>query len=160
MAASFCTTFLESPSGRAMWKHSVKGCGNISLNYKASVAAWAFVSISDANSKCENREAGHFWRSPIDCPGASFGEGGMGWLQVCFLGASPSPAFLPFSRLNTTVAPLFFADQFLQISTLLPSHFLYGLGEHRSGFLKDLQWNTLTFWARDVPPTVPFLLSL
>uniref|UniRef100_A0A8C2WRX5 Alpha glucosidase 2 n=1 Tax=Cyclopterus lumpus TaxID=8103 RepID=A0A8C2WRX5_CYCLU len=55
--------------------------------------------------------------------------------------------------LNTTVAPLFYADQFLQMSTSLQSRFIYGLGEHRSAFLHDLQWNTLTMWARDVPPT-------
>nr|XP_060642833.1 lysosomal alpha-glucosidase-like [Anolis sagrei ordinatus] len=60
--------------------------------------------------------------------------------------------------LNTTVAPLFFADQFLQISTLLPSLYLYGLGEHRSNFVHSLEWNTLTFWARDVPPTESFNL--
>ncbi|CAN9510595.1 unnamed protein product [Ophioblennius macclurei] len=54
--------------------------------------------------------------------------------------------------LNTTVAPLFYADQFLQISTTLPSQFIYGLGEHRSTFLHDVHWNTLTMWARDVPP--------
>lgn len=54
--------------------------------------------------------------------------------------------------LNTTVAPLFYADQFLQFSTALPSQFIYGLGEHRSTFLHDVQWNTLTMWARDVPP--------
>uniref|UniRef100_A0A3Q3IAX0 P-type domain-containing protein n=1 Tax=Monopterus albus TaxID=43700 RepID=A0A3Q3IAX0_MONAL len=55
---------------------------------------------------------------------------------------------------NTTVAPLFYADQFLQFSTSLPSQFIYGLGEHRSTFLHDVQWNTLTLWARDVPPMV------
>ncbi|XP_043945694.1 lysosomal alpha-glucosidase-like [Protopterus annectens] len=55
--------------------------------------------------------------------------------------------------INTAVAPLFFADQFLQISTTLPSQFVYGLGEHRAGFAHSLNWNTLTFWARDVPPT-------
>uniref|UniRef100_A0A670XVV4 Lysosomal alpha-glucosidase-like n=1 Tax=Pseudonaja textilis TaxID=8673 RepID=A0A670XVV4_PSETE len=60
--------------------------------------------------------------------------------------------------LNTTVAPLFFADQFLQISTLLPSTFLYGLGEHRSNFLHNLEWNTLPLWARDVPPTESYNL--
>ncbi|XP_056135894.1 lysosomal alpha-glucosidase isoform X2 [Lampris incognitus] len=54
--------------------------------------------------------------------------------------------------LNTTVAPLFYADQFLQFSSSLPSQFIYGLGEHRSSFLHDMQWNTLTMWARDVPP--------
>ncbi|XP_072415319.1 lysosomal alpha-glucosidase [Chiloscyllium punctatum] len=70
--------------------------------------------------------------------------------------------------LNTTVAPLFFADQFLQISTLLPSVHIYGLGEHRAGFLQSVQWNTLTFWARDSVPREfvnlygvhPFYLSL
>uniref|UniRef100_UPI00398EBB98 lysosomal alpha-glucosidase-like n=1 Tax=Pristiophorus japonicus TaxID=55135 RepID=UPI00398EBB98 len=70
--------------------------------------------------------------------------------------------------LNTTVAPLFFADQFLQVSTSLASAYLYGLGEHRAGFLHSVQWNTLTFWARDSQPreTVnlygvhPFYLSL
>uniref|UniRef100_A0A8P4K6Y5 Alpha glucosidase 2 n=1 Tax=Dicentrarchus labrax TaxID=13489 RepID=A0A8P4K6Y5_DICLA len=55
--------------------------------------------------------------------------------------------------LNTTVAPLFYADQFLQLSTSLQSQFIYGLGEHRSTFLHDVHWNTLTMWARDVPPT-------
>ncbi|XP_078273960.1 lysosomal alpha-glucosidase isoform X2 [Rhinoraja longicauda] len=70
--------------------------------------------------------------------------------------------------LNTTVAPLFFADQFLQMSTSLPSAYLYGLGEHRAAFLQSVQWNTLTFWARDTPPQEsinlygvhPFYLSL
>lgn len=55
--------------------------------------------------------------------------------------------------LNTTVAPLFFADQFLQLSSSMPSQYVYGLGEHRSTFQHDVQWNTLTMWARDVPPT-------
>ncbi|XP_070840184.1 lysosomal alpha-glucosidase isoform X1 [Chaetodon trifascialis] len=70
--------------------------------------------------------------------------------------------------LNTSVAPLFYADQFLQLSTSLPSQFIYGLGEHRSTFLHDVHWNTLTMWARDVPPMEqtnlygahPFYLSM
>lgn len=53
------------------------------------------------------------------------------------------------------MAPLIFADQFLQIATLLPSRFLYGLGEHRGTLLHSLDWSTLTLWARDVAPTVP-----
>ncbi|NXW01415.1 LYAG glucosidase, partial [Fregetta grallaria] len=60
--------------------------------------------------------------------------------------------------LNTTVAPLIFADQFLQIATSLPSRFLYGLGEHRGTFLHSLDWSTLTLWARDVSPTESFNL--
>lgn len=55
--------------------------------------------------------------------------------------------------LNTSVAPLFFADQFLQMSSSMPTQYIYGLGEHRSTFQHDVQWNTLTMWARDVPPT-------
>lgn len=62
--------------------------------------------------------------------------------------SSPPPS------LNTTVAPLFYADQFLQVSTSLPSPFIYGLAEHRSPFLQDVQWKTLSLWARDVPPMV------
>ncbi|XP_041960066.1 lysosomal alpha-glucosidase [Alosa sapidissima] len=55
--------------------------------------------------------------------------------------------------LNTSVSPLFYADQFLQFSASLPSRYVFGLGEHRSSFLHSVQWNTLTMWARDVPPT-------
>uniref|UniRef100_A0A7N8WTL8 Alpha glucosidase 2 n=1 Tax=Mastacembelus armatus TaxID=205130 RepID=A0A7N8WTL8_9TELE len=68
--------------------------------------------------------------------------------------------------LNTTVAPLFYADQFIQFSTSLTSQFIYGLGEHRSTFLHDVHWNTLTMWARDVPPMTnlygvhPFYLAM
>ncbi|KFQ99838.1 Lysosomal alpha-glucosidase, partial [Nipponia nippon] len=60
--------------------------------------------------------------------------------------------------LNTTVAPLIFTDQFLQIATSLPSRFLYGLGEHRGTLLHSLDWSTLTLWARDVSPTESFNL--
>lgn len=62
--------------------------------------------------------------------------------------------FCIFNRIDTSVAPLFYADQFLQISTSLPSRFVYGLGEHRAAFLHDVQWNTLTMWARDAAPVV------
>ncbi|XP_053333226.1 lysosomal alpha-glucosidase [Clarias gariepinus] len=54
--------------------------------------------------------------------------------------------------LNTTVAPLFYADQFLQMSTSLTSSFLYGLGEHRSSLMHDTRWSTFTMWARDAAP--------
>uniref|UniRef100_A0A8C5WMS8 Lysosomal alpha-glucosidase n=1 Tax=Leptobrachium leishanense TaxID=445787 RepID=A0A8C5WMS8_9ANUR len=70
--------------------------------------------------------------------------------------------------LNTTVAPLLFADQFLQISTSLPSNYLYGLGEHLTSLNLDLKWTRLTFWNRDLIPrkdanlygTHPFYLSM
>ncbi|XP_040438110.1 lysosomal alpha-glucosidase isoform X2 [Falco naumanni] len=54
---------------------------------------------------------------------------------------------------NTTVAPLFFADQFLQISTSLPSHFISGLGEHLTPLVLDTAWTRVTLWNRDMAPT-------
>ncbi|KAH9502339.1 hypothetical protein Btru_073494 [Bulinus truncatus] len=72
-----------------------------------------------------------------------------------------------FDTSNT--APLIFSDQYLQIATRLSSKFLYGLGEHRSSFLQDLNtWKRLVFWNRDDVPKVdnngygthPFFLNL
>lgn len=53
-------------------------------------------------------------------------------------------------------APLIFSDQFIQISTRLPSGILYGLGEHEADFLKNASAGRkqFSFWARDQPPTV------
>lgn len=70
--------------------------------------------------------------------------------------------------LNTSVAPLFYADQFLQISTALPSHFISGLGEHLTPLILNLNWTKITLWNRDVPPepsanlygSHPFYLAL
>ncbi|KAJ8001406.1 hypothetical protein DPEC_G00169180 [Dallia pectoralis] len=69
---------------------------------------------------------------------------------------------------NTSVSPLFYCDQFLQMSSSLASQYVYGLGEHRSTFLHDIHWNTLTMWARDAAPVEltnlygahPFYLSM
>ncbi|NXL49861.1 LYAG glucosidase, partial [Podilymbus podiceps] len=54
--------------------------------------------------------------------------------------------------LNTTVAPLFFADQFLQISTSLPSGFISGLGEHLTPLVLNTSWTKVTLWNRDMAP--------
>ncbi|XP_062388120.1 lysosomal alpha-glucosidase [Sardina pilchardus] len=54
--------------------------------------------------------------------------------------------------LNTTVAPLLFADQYLQMSTSLPSHLISGLGEHYSPLTLDLNWTSVTLWNRDMAP--------
>lgn len=63
-------------------------------------------------------------------------------------------AFCYFSRINTALAPLLFADQFLQISTALPSEYLYGLGEHLTSLNLNTTWSRLTFWNRDISPEV------
>lgn len=58
-------------------------------------------------------------------------------------------------RFNTSgAAPLIFADQFIQLSTFLPSKYLYGLGEHRGSLLHSLDWRRLVTWNRDQAPHV------
>lgn len=54
--------------------------------------------------------------------------------------------------MNTTVAPLLFADQYLQLSTSLASSLVSGLGEHYTSILLDLNWTSLTLWNRDMAP--------
>lgn len=53
---------------------------------------------------------------------------------------------------SITPSNFIFSDQFLQISTLLPSNNIYGLGEHRSTLKLDTNWQTLTFFSRDAAP--------
>lgn len=70
--------------------------------------------------------------------------------------------------LNTTVAPLFFADQFLQLSTSLPSQHITGLAEHLSPLMLSTEWTRVTLWNRDLAPlpganlygSHPFYLAL
>ena len=60
--------------------------------------------------------------------------------------------FARFSTVNA--APLIFADQFLQLGSVLSTNFVYGLGEHRAKFLLDVNWSKHIMWARDQPPSV------
>ncbi|XP_037013855.2 lysosomal alpha-glucosidase [Artibeus jamaicensis] len=55
--------------------------------------------------------------------------------------------------LDTTVAPLFFADQFLQLSTSLPSPHITGLAEHLGPLMLSTNWTKITLWNRDLAPT-------
>ncbi|KAL7670521.1 hypothetical protein ACOME3_005456 [Neoechinorhynchus agilis] len=59
---------------------------------------------------------------------------------------------------DSRIGPLMYGDQFLQISTLLPSHSVYGLGEHRNSYKLSSTWQTLSFWNRDQPPVIGFNL--
>ncbi|PIK61599.1 putative sucrase-isomaltase, intestinal [Apostichopus japonicus] len=70
---------------------------------------------------------------------------------------------------DTSVGALIFEDQFLQLSTKLPSHNVYGFGEHEhESFRHDLNWRRWGSFARDQPPspganlygTHPFYLCL
>lgn len=54
---------------------------------------------------------------------------------------------------NSSIGPIFFADQFLQFSMRLPSANIYGLGEHvHRQYRHDMNWKTWTLFARDTTP--------
>ncbi|XP_072044428.1 lysosomal alpha-glucosidase-like [Amphiura filiformis] len=50
---------------------------------------------------------------------------------------------------NTSIGPLIFSDQFIQISSSMVSNFTYGLGEHRSSLLLPSDWRTYTIWTQE-----------
>ncbi|CAH1794586.1 unnamed protein product [Owenia fusiformis] len=51
--------------------------------------------------------------------------------------------------MDTSLGAMIFSDQFLQISSLLPSHNIYGLGQHRSHLNLNTSWSRFTMWNRD-----------
>lgn len=69
---------------------------------------------------------------------------------------------------HTNLSRLVFTDQFLQLSTLLPSDYVYGLGEQWTTLRRDVNWTSRFFFNRDRPPvrsqnlygTHPFLLGV
>ncbi|GBL98291.1 Lysosomal alpha-glucosidase [Araneus ventricosus] len=69
---------------------------------------------------------------------------------------------------KTKLSQLVYSDQFLQLSTYLPSSYLYGIGETSGKFLRNLNWTRITLFNSDRAPTSnyptygshPFYLSL
>uniref|UniRef100_A0A8C6W327 Sucrase-isomaltase, intestinal n=1 Tax=Nannospalax galili TaxID=1026970 RepID=A0A8C6W327_NANGA len=54
---------------------------------------------------------------------------------------------------DTSVGPLVYSNQYLQISTKLPSEYIYGIGEHiHKRFRHDLYWKTWPIFTRDEAP--------
>ncbi|XP_023562027.1 sucrase-isomaltase, intestinal [Octodon degus] len=54
---------------------------------------------------------------------------------------------------DTSIGPVVYSDQYLQISTRLPSEYMYGLGEHiHKRFRHDLYWKTWPIFTRDELP--------
>nr|XP_003707619.1 PREDICTED: lysosomal alpha-glucosidase-like isoform X1 [Megachile rotundata]XP_012150823.1 PREDICTED: lysosomal alpha-glucosidase-like isoform X1 [Megachile rotundata]XP_012150824.1 PREDICTED: lysosomal alpha-glucosidase-like isoform X1 [Megachile rotundata] len=50
------------------------------------------------------------------------------------------------------VGGFIFANQFLQISALLPTHNIYGIGEHQTGLKLNTNWQSFTLFNKDQPP--------
>lgn len=54
---------------------------------------------------------------------------------------------------DTSLGPLVYSDQYLQISTKLPTDYMYGLGEHvHKRFRHDMYWKTWPIFTRDQLP--------
>ncbi|XP_076422556.1 maltase-glucoamylase isoform X6 [Peromyscus maniculatus bairdii] len=54
---------------------------------------------------------------------------------------------------DSSIGPLLFSDQFLQLSTRLPSANVYGLGEHvHQQYRHDMNWKTWSLFSRDTTP--------
>ncbi|KAK7508001.1 hypothetical protein BaRGS_00000966 [Batillaria attramentaria] len=54
---------------------------------------------------------------------------------------------------SRNMAPLVFADQFIQIGTRLSTPNIYGFGEHRHSLRFGSDWSQLVLWTRDQPPS-------
>ncbi|XP_060780036.1 sucrase-isomaltase, intestinal isoform X2 [Neoarius graeffei] len=54
---------------------------------------------------------------------------------------------------NSSLPGFIFSDMFIQISTLLPSQYIFGFGEteHKS-FRRDMNWHTWGMFSKDQPP--------
>ncbi|GIY52234.1 hypothetical protein CDAR_606791 [Caerostris darwini] len=69
---------------------------------------------------------------------------------------------------KTNLSQLVYSDQFLQLSSYLPSSYIYGIGENYGNFLKSVNWTRLTLFNTDKEPAAgfplygsqPFYLSL
>lgn len=51
---------------------------------------------------------------------------------------------------NSSVGAFIYSNQFLQMSSYLPSNNIYGLGEHVLGLKLSTKWNQLTLFSRDI----------
>lgn len=88
--------------------------------------------------------------------------------MLCLSPPTPhsSLRFPPMFRFDSSIGPLLFSDQFLQLSTHLPSTNVYGLGEHvHQQYRHDMNWKTWPMFSRDTTPNevsfqAPFLWTL
>ena len=65
------------------------------------------------------------------------------------------------SSFDTSFGGFTYEDQFLQISTTLPTSYLYGFGEHNHRqFQHNMNWKTWAMFTRDVAPIVSWVFIL
>ena len=58
------------------------------------------------------------------------------------------------NRFDTSMGGLTIAEQFLMISTKLPTRYLYGFGENtHDAFLHDMQYRMWPIFTRDIAPS-------
>lgn len=59
-----------------------------------------------------------------------------------------------FGRFDTTIGPLIYSEQFLQLSIRLPSANIYGVGEQvHKQYRHDVNWRTWPMFSRDTAPS-------
>ncbi|XP_050537143.1 lysosomal alpha-glucosidase-like [Daktulosphaira vitifoliae] len=54
---------------------------------------------------------------------------------------------------SKSVGGFIYSNQFIQISAVLPTKYIYGIGEHRSNLTLDMNWKTYTLFNHDSIPT-------
>lgn len=59
-----------------------------------------------------------------------------------------------FGRFDTTIGPLIYSEQFLQLSIRVPSANIYGVGEQvHKQYRHDVNWRTWPMFSRDTAPS-------
>ena len=71
-------------------------------------------------------------------------------------------------RVSLNLATMIYTDRFIQITNLLPSNVVYGLGEHYGSLRRSMDYTRFTFYNHDRPPieharlygTHPFYINI
>lgn len=67
-------------------------------------------------------------------------------------GVTRTSTDLPIFNTSVNRGGFLFNDQFIQISSILASNYIFGFGEHRGNLLRSDNWSRFVFWNRDFPP--------